>query len=92
MVLNLLPLFLFASALVFVDLCHLLFSMLKTLERYQKCSYNAMEPNVSAKEASLVMNNTPACDLYLSYGLSGFVSEVELIVIVVPIIISIGRH
>lgn len=51
-----------------------------------------MEPNVSAKEASLVMNNTPACDLYLSYGLSGFVSEVELIVIVVPIIISIGRH
>ncbi|KAK4780023.1 hypothetical protein SAY87_016129 [Trapa incisa] len=31
-------------------------SMLKTLERYQKCSYNAMEPNVSAKEASLELS------------------------------------
>nr|AVV30157.1 AGAMOUS [Lagerstroemia speciosa] len=31
-------------------------SMLKTLERYQKCSYNALEPNVSAKEASLELS------------------------------------
>ncbi|KAK4763317.1 hypothetical protein SAY87_013395 [Trapa incisa] len=31
-------------------------SMLRTLERYQKCSYNAMEPNVSAKEASLELS------------------------------------
>ncbi|PKI76983.1 hypothetical protein CRG98_002486 [Punica granatum] len=32
-------------------------SVLKTLERYQKCSYNAMEPTVSAKEASLELSS-----------------------------------
>lgn len=31
--------------------CENLISMVKTLERYQKCNYGAPEPNVSAREA-----------------------------------------
>lgn len=69
---------LFLIMSVDIALWHVLFSMLKTLERYQKCSYNAMEPSVSAKEAALVRSDTVAQSC--SYSSDGLVThEVEFL-------------
>ncbi|KAK2636818.1 hypothetical protein Ddye_031610 [Dipteronia dyeriana] len=46
-----------------IQLCELgrYTTMLKTLERYQKCNYGAPEPNVSAREALVKFVKTLAC-------------------------------
>jgi hypothetical protein len=43
-------------------------SMLKTLERYQKCNYGAPETNVSTREALVILNNLTFLILYNHYA------------------------